>query len=92
MEAGTRIAIEGVSPELDDGRFAVKRSVGDIFTVEAGAKSSFRLDRIGRQSARKRKSALSAPSKAEAANRPAWLQIPVRGVLDLLSPEGAPRP
>ena len=28
----------------------------------------------------------------EAANRPAWLQIPVRGVLDLLSPEGAPRP
>jgi maltose alpha-D-glucosyltransferase/alpha-amylase len=28
----------------------------------------------------------------EAANRPAWLQIPVRGVLDLLSRKGASRP
>jgi maltose alpha-D-glucosyltransferase/alpha-amylase len=28
----------------------------------------------------------------EAANRPSWLQIPMRGVLDLLSLEGAPRP
>jgi maltose alpha-D-glucosyltransferase / alpha-amylase len=27
----------------------------------------------------------------EAANRPGWLQIPIRGVLDLLSLEGAPR-
>jgi starch synthase (maltosyl-transferring) len=34
-ELGPRIAIEGVSPELDGGRFAVKRAVGDIFTVEA---------------------------------------------------------
>ncbi len=35
IEAGPRIVIEGVSPEIDSGRFAVKRSVGDIFTVEA---------------------------------------------------------
>jgi maltose alpha-D-glucosyltransferase/alpha-amylase len=28
----------------------------------------------------------------EAANRPSWLQIPMRGVLDLLSLEGVPRP
>ena len=35
IELGPRIAIEGVSPEIDDGRFAVKRSVGDVFTVEA---------------------------------------------------------
>ena len=34
-EFGPRIVIEGVSPELDGGRFAVKRTVGDIFTVEA---------------------------------------------------------
>ena len=34
-ELGPRIAIEGVSPELDGGRFAVKRAVGDVFTVEA---------------------------------------------------------
>jgi starch synthase (maltosyl-transferring) len=35
IEAGPRIAIEGVCPEIDGGRFAVKRSVGDIFSVEA---------------------------------------------------------
>jgi starch synthase (maltosyl-transferring) len=35
IEMGPRIVIEGISPEIDCGRFAVKRSVGDIFTVEA---------------------------------------------------------
>jgi starch synthase (maltosyl-transferring) len=35
MELGPRIAIERVNPEIDGGRFAVKRSVGDVFTVEA---------------------------------------------------------
>ncbi len=30
-----RIAIEGVQPEIDGGRFAVKRAVGDVMTVEA---------------------------------------------------------
>ena len=34
-EFGPRIAIEGVSPEIDAGRFAVKRAVGDLFRVEA---------------------------------------------------------
>jgi starch synthase (maltosyl-transferring) len=33
--AGARVAIEGVSPEIDGGRFAVKRAVGDVLTVEA---------------------------------------------------------
>jgi starch synthase (maltosyl-transferring) len=35
IELGPRIAIEGVTPEIDGGRFAVKRSVGDVLTVEA---------------------------------------------------------
>jgi starch synthase (maltosyl-transferring) len=30
-----RIAIEAVTPELDGGRFAVKRVVGDVLTIEA---------------------------------------------------------
>jgi starch synthase (maltosyl-transferring) len=30
-----RIAIEGVQPEIDGGRFAAKRAVGDVLTVEA---------------------------------------------------------
>jgi starch synthase (maltosyl-transferring) len=33
--AETRIAIEGVWPEIDGGRFDIKRSVGDVLTVEA---------------------------------------------------------
>ncbi len=33
--AEDRVAIERVSPELDGGRFPVKRSVGDVMTVEA---------------------------------------------------------
>lgn len=33
--AGARIAIEGVWPEIDGGRFEIKRSVGDVLTVEA---------------------------------------------------------
>ncbi len=33
--AGRRIAIEGVWPEIDGGRFAVKRVTGDTLTVEA---------------------------------------------------------
>jgi starch synthase (maltosyl-transferring) len=33
--AGARVAIEGVSPEIDGGRFPVKRAVGDVMTVEA---------------------------------------------------------
>jgi starch synthase (maltosyl-transferring) len=31
------VAIENVSPEIDGGRFAVKRVVGDVLTVEADA-------------------------------------------------------
>ncbi len=33
--AEKRVSIEGVEPEIDDGRFAVKRVVGDVMTVEA---------------------------------------------------------
>ena len=33
--AGARIAIEGVQPEIDGGRFPVKRAVGDVMIVEA---------------------------------------------------------
>ena len=33
--AANRIAVERVSPELDGGRFPVKRVVGDVLTVEA---------------------------------------------------------
>ena len=33
--ASDRIAIEGVWPEIDGGRFPVKRVVGDVLTVEA---------------------------------------------------------
>src|SRR5690606_9787319 len=33
--AASRVAIEKVSPELDGGRFPVKRIVGDVLTVEA---------------------------------------------------------
>ena len=33
--AETRVAIEGVWPEIDGGRFPVKRAVGDVLTVEA---------------------------------------------------------
>ncbi len=33
--AAPRIAIERVTPSVDGGRFAVKRSVGDVVTVEA---------------------------------------------------------
>jgi starch synthase (maltosyl-transferring) len=32
---GPRVAIEGVVPEVDGGRFAIKRTVGDSVTVEA---------------------------------------------------------
>jgi starch synthase (maltosyl-transferring) len=35
IELGPRIAIEGVTPQIDGGRFAVKRSVGDLLMVEA---------------------------------------------------------
>lgn len=35
-EAGRqRVAIEGVTPEIDAGRFAVKRIIGDTLVVEA---------------------------------------------------------
>ncbi len=34
-EARRRVAIEGVSPEIDCGRFPAKRTVGETFTVEA---------------------------------------------------------
>jgi starch synthase (maltosyl-transferring) len=34
-ELSPRIAIEAVWPEIDGGRFAVKRAVGDLLTVEA---------------------------------------------------------
>jgi len=33
--AGERVAIEGVSPEIDGGRFPVKRAVGDVLEVSA---------------------------------------------------------
>ncbi|HUV66783.1 MAG TPA: maltotransferase domain-containing protein, partial [Sedimentisphaerales bacterium] len=33
--AKERIAIEGVSPEIDGGRFPAKRAVGDVMAVEA---------------------------------------------------------
>lgn len=34
-DRAARIAIENVSPEIDGGRFAVKRAIGDLFVVEA---------------------------------------------------------
>ena len=34
-EGRTRVAVEGVHPEVDGGEFAVKRIVGDVLTVEA---------------------------------------------------------
>ena len=34
-EGRTRVAVEGVQPEVDGGEFAVKRIVGDVLTVEA---------------------------------------------------------
>jgi starch synthase (maltosyl-transferring) len=33
--ASARVAIEGVWPEIDGGRFSVKRLVGELFVVEA---------------------------------------------------------
>src|SRR5437867_5742863 len=33
--AGARLVIEGVSPQIDGGRHAVKRIVGDVLVVEA---------------------------------------------------------
>jgi starch synthase (maltosyl-transferring) len=52
---GERVAIERVWPEIDAGRFAVKRTVGDVLTVEAdifceghdqlGAALLYRLER-----------------------------------------------
>ena len=35
VDGRKRVIIEGVTPELDGGRFAVKRTVGDTVTVEA---------------------------------------------------------
>ncbi len=35
MEKGKRVAIEGISPELNGGRFPAKRIIGDTVTVEA---------------------------------------------------------
>lgn len=35
VDGRKRVIIEGVAPELDGGRFAVKRTVGEIITVEA---------------------------------------------------------
>ena len=35
MEKGKRVAIEQVTPEVDGGRFPVKRIIGDTVTVEA---------------------------------------------------------
>jgi starch synthase (maltosyl-transferring) len=35
VDGRKRVIIEGVTPELDGGEFAVKRTVGDIVTVEA---------------------------------------------------------
>ncbi len=35
VDGRQRVIIEGVTPELDGGRFAVKRTVGDTVTVEA---------------------------------------------------------
>ncbi len=32
-----RVVIEGLAPQVDGGRFAVKRVVGDVLTVEADA-------------------------------------------------------
>src|SRR3954466_13975578 len=34
-EGKQRVAIEGVTPEIDCGRFAIKRTVGEAVTVEA---------------------------------------------------------
>ncbi|MDX1520244.1 MAG: alpha-1,4-glucan--maltose-1-phosphate maltosyltransferase [Anaerolineae bacterium] len=34
-EGGKRVIIEGVAPEIDAGRFAIKRTVGEKVTVEA---------------------------------------------------------
>lgn len=35
MDGRKRVVIEGVSPEIDSGRFAIKRSVGEAVKVEA---------------------------------------------------------
>jgi len=35
VDGRKRVIIEGVTPELDGGRFAVKRTVGEVITVEA---------------------------------------------------------
>ena len=35
VDGRKRAIIEGVTPELDGGRFAIKRTVGDVVTVEA---------------------------------------------------------
>jgi starch synthase (maltosyl-transferring) len=35
IDASRRVVIENVEPELDCGRYAVKREVGDTVTVEA---------------------------------------------------------
>ena len=34
-KARKRVIIEGVKPEIDGGRFPIKRTVGDRFSVEA---------------------------------------------------------
>src|SRR5690242_9115480 len=37
MEAKSRVAIEGMTPEIDGGRFPVKRTAGDVVVVECDA-------------------------------------------------------
>ena len=36
-DGGQRVVIEGVSPELDSGQFAIKRTIGESVTVECDA-------------------------------------------------------
>jgi starch synthase (maltosyl-transferring) len=62
---GPRIAIEAVSPEIDGGRFAVKRPVGDLFTVAADIFGDGH-DKLG------------AALLFRQQNQPEWQEVPMR--------------
>jgi starch synthase (maltosyl-transferring) len=66
-ELSPRIAIEGVWPELNGGRFAVKRAVGDLLIVEADIFSDGH-DKIGAALLLRRQS------------DPDWREVPMRAL------------
>ena len=65
--AANRIAVERVSPELDGGRFPVKRVVGDVLTVEA----DIFVDGHDK---------LAAVVKYRSQEEPDWHEVPMRFV------------